>query len=167
MRATLIGAALVSLSLFVLDAGRLEAQIPKKEDVPKNLNLLKTSKSPSDRAHAAEQLGLRGQLRASDVKEAIEPLLDAVKSDDSAQVRKAAATAIGRITPDAEKAVPVLTEALKDKSTEVRMAAATALGAFRAEARSALSALRELASEKTNKKLSNAARQAIKAISAR
>src|SRR6516162_8125780 len=96
---TIIGAALITLT-GLLSASRVEAQIPKKEDVPKNLNLLKTSKSASDRANAAEQLGKRGQLRASDVKEAIEPLLDAVKSDDSALVRKAAATAIGRITPD-------------------------------------------------------------------
>jgi hypothetical protein len=142
------------------------AQVPKKQDIPKNLGLLKNSKRAEDRAYAAEQLGLRGQVRSSDVKEAVDPLVSAVKADGSVSVRKAAATALGRIALDSEKSVPALTDALKDKAVEVRIAAASALAAFGAEARSALPALRELASDK-KKKESRVARQAIQSISGR
>jgi ribosomal protein S20 len=140
------------------------AQVPKLSEVPKNLETLKNSKSAQDRAYAAEQLGLRGQVRATDVKAAVDPLLEAVKSDDSPNVRKAAAKAIGQIAPDADKAVPALMDALKDTSKDVRMSAALALAAFGAEARPALPALRELAQEK-DKRLSKAAKMAIKSIS--
>ena len=160
MRVTIVAVTLLAL----LGLGSLEAQLPKKEDTPKNLNLLKSSKSAKDRAFAAEQLGLRGQVRATDVKEAVEPLMEAVKSDESASVRRAAATALGQIAPDPEKAVPALTGALKDKAKDVRMAAALALGAFGPEARSALPALREMAGEK-DKKVSQAAKLAMKSIS--
>jgi len=159
MRATILGVLLLAL----LGLNGLEAQVPKKEDTPKNLDLLKTSKNAADRAYAAEQLGLRGQVRSSDVKDAIDPLLEAVTSDPSAKVRKEAATAVGRITPDPEKAVPILTDALKDKALEVRVAAAAALAAFGKDAREALPILRELAADK-DKKMSKAARMAIKSI---
>jgi uncharacterized protein (DUF2336 family) len=159
MRVTIVVVTLLAL----LGLGTLEAQIPRKEEIPKNLAMLKSGKSAQDRAYAAEQLGLRGQVRASDVKEAVDPLMEAVKSDPSASVRRAAATALGQITPDPEKTVPTLTDALKDKAKEVRMAAATALGQFGPEARSALPALRELAAEK-DKKLSKVAKQAMKSI---
>jgi HEAT repeat protein len=159
MRAAIVIAGFVAMMSW----NTAYAQVPKLSEVPKNLEALKNAKSAKDRAYAAEQLGLRGQVRATDVKAAVEPLLQAIKSDDSPLVRKAAAKAIGQITPDAEKAVPTLMDALKDQSTDVRMASALALAAFGADARDALPALRELAQEK-DKKLSKAARMAIKSI---
>jgi HEAT repeat protein len=162
MRAVIVAATLLALAGW----NRLEAQIPKKQDIPKNLELLKSSRRSEDRAFAAEQLGLRGQVRSSDVKEAVEPLAAAVTADGSANVRKAAATALGRIALEPDKAVPALTSALKDKAVDVRMAAASALAAFGAEARSALPALRELAADK-KKKESRVARLAIQSISGR
>jgi HEAT repeat protein len=159
MRATIIVLTLLAL----LGLSQLEAQVPKKEEVPKNLELLKTSKRAQDRAYAAEQLGLRGQVRASDVQDAIAPLLEAVKADPSASVRKAAATALGRIAPDAETTVPTLIDALKDKAVEVRMAATMAVAAYGSDARSALPVLREMVNDK-DKKLAKVARMAIKSI---
>src|SRR5205085_1800358 len=97
---------------------------------------------------AAEELGRRGAIRARDVKDAIDPLLEAIKKDSDSEVRRASAKAIGDISPEATKAVPVLTEALKDKSVAVKMAAAMALAQYGGEARSALPALRELAADK-------------------
>jgi len=160
MRVAMVGITLLALALL----NPLGAQLPKKEDIPKNIHLLKTSKVATERAYAADQLGLRGQVRSTDVKEAIEPLLEAVKSDASPTVRRAAAKAIGQITPDAEKAVPILTDALKDMAKDVRMAAAGALASFGNDARSALPALRDMAAGK-DKKLSNAAKMAIRSIS--
>jgi HEAT repeat protein len=158
-------AVIVAVTLLVLaHSGRVEAQIPKKQDIPKNLSLLKTSRRAEDRAYAAQQLGLRGQVRSSDVQEAVEPLVAAVKSDSSASVRKAAATALGQIALEPDKVVPALTDALKDKSVEVRMAAASAVAAFGADASSALPALREMAADKKKKKESQVARQAIQSI---
>jgi HEAT repeat protein len=159
MRSAIVAITLVTL----VGLSRLGAQVPRKEDTPKNLALLKTASNAKDRAFAAEQLGLRGQVRASDVKDAIDPLLEAVKADPSANVRKEAVTALGRIAPDPETTVPVLTDALKDKAPEVRMAAAPALAAFGNDARSALPALREMAAS-SDKKLSKAAKMAIKSI---
>jgi HEAT repeat protein len=156
--------AIVAITLLAVGGlSRLGAQVPRKEDTPKNLALLKSGSSAKDRAYAAEQLGLRGQVRASDVKDAIDPLLEAAKADPSAKVRKEAATALGRIAPDPETTVPVLTDALKDKAPEVRIAAATALAAFGKDARSALPALREMAAN-SDKKVNRAAKMAIRAI---
>jgi HEAT repeat protein len=148
----------------VIGLGTLEADGPKKIDVVKQISLLKSAKSARDRASAADELGRHGAIRARDVKDAIEPLLEALKSDKDADVRRAAARALGNISPDPKVVVPALTEALKDRSVAVKMAAATALGQYGQDARSALPPLRELAAMKNDKKLSQAARVAIKSI---
>ncbi len=152
--------------LGVIGLGTLEADVPKKLDASKSITSLKNSRSARDRVEAAEEIGRIGSIRASAVKDAIEPLLSALKGDSDAGVRAAAAKALGMIAPDAETTVPVLTEALRDKAMNVKAAAAGALGQYGAEARSALPALRELASnkDKKEKKLSQAARMAIKSI---
>src|SRR5687767_9126640 len=105
------GTLLLSLSL-VWGGG---AGTPKKEDVPKYLGMLKTSTSAKDRVLAAEMLGKRGAIRASDVKEAVEPLKLALKKDPDLDVRRAAAQALGNIGPAPETTVPLLIEALKEK----------------------------------------------------
>jgi HEAT repeat protein len=142
-----------------------EADVPRKEDVPKNINLLKTSTSAKVRATAAEELGRRGAIRASDVAEAIDPLLKALKDDKDADVRKACAAALGEIGTEAEKVVPALTEALMDSSATVKLAAIQSLGQYASEAKSALPQLRDIAKAKDDKKLSQAAAAAAKSIS--
>lgn len=141
-----------------------EAQLPKKEEIPKYIGQLKNSKNPRERAEAADAIGRRGAVIVIDVKDAIEPLVYAVKSDSDAQVRGAAAKALGSIGSEIDITVPALTEALKDKSVVVKMAAIGALGQIGKEASPAIKELREIAKEKTDKKLSQAASMALKSI---
>jgi hypothetical protein len=159
----LIGTASAVLLLGSARAG----EVIKKEDVPGRIKLLKLSGDPKVRAKAAEELGRRGELRAPDVAEAHEPLREALTKDRTAEVRSAAATALGRIAAQPKENVPALMEALKDKSDVVKMTAARALGQFGSEARPAMEALidlRQAAQNSKNKKLAIAAQQAIKMI---
>src|SRR5687767_12627302 len=137
---------------------------PKKEDVPKYLKMLTTSTNSKDRATAAEMLGKRGAIKASDVAGAIDPLKTALKSDKDVTVRKAAAEALGSIGAEPENVVPILIEALKDKDFSLKMGAISALSMYGSKATDALPALRAIAQEKTDKKLSMAANVALKAI---
>jgi HEAT repeat protein len=137
---------------------------PKKEDVPKYLKMLKNSPSAKDRALAADMLGKRGAIKASDVEEAIEPLKLALQKDADSKVKAAAAAALGNISPDPEKTVPLLIDSLKEKNLELKMAVINALGQYAAMAREALPSLREIAKDKTDKKLSMTAVAAIKSI---
>ena len=137
---------------------------PKKEDVPKYLKMLTTSTSAKDRAIGAEMLGKRGAVKASDVADAIDPLKTALKSDKDLAVRRAAAEALGSIGAEPENVVPLLIEALKEKDFSMKMGAISALSMYGSKATDALPALREIAKEKTDKKLSMAAGQALKAI---
>src|SRR5262249_51938736 len=116
------------------------------------------------RAQAAEDLGRRGGVRASDVADAIDPLITALGKDKDADVRRACAAALGEIGSDAEKVVDALTEALKDKTATVKQAAIVALGQFGGDAKSAVPALRDLAKMKDDKKISQAANAALKQI---
>ena len=139
--------------------------IPRKEDVPKLLASMKKGNA-TDRAFAASQIGRLGQIQSQAVKECIEPLVELLKSDTVADVRRASAEALGKIAPDPETTVPVLTSALKDKNLEVGLAAVTALGRYGPEAKSALPALREFQKTKaTDKKLGQVVTAAIKEIS--
>jgi HEAT repeat protein len=168
-------ALLPALTVFAfLGTAPVEAQIPKKTEVPRLIKELREASSSKVRAAAAENLGALGAVRAAYVKDAIEPLLEAVKKDNHSDVRAAAATAIGGIRPDAKRAVPVLTEALMDKAAAVKIAAMNALPAFGVEARPALPMLMELAKEpdkkgtkaekENNRKISQAAKDAMRLI---
>ena len=148
----------------VVSLSTLEADPPKKFDAARYVRDLKTAKNAGARANAAERLGERGAIRARDVKDAVEPLLQALKDDRDAEVRQAAARALGNIAPNAKVVVPALTAALKDPSVNVKMAAIMALGQYGPEAKAALPSLRELAAMKKNKKLSKTARMAMKSI---
>jgi hypothetical protein len=125
---------------------------PKKEDMPKYVSMLKSSPSPQDRAFAAEQLGRHGKVKVQDVKNAIEPLLSSMKSDQSAEVRRAAALALGDIGTQAKAVIPALKEALKDKSLAVNLAAVSALGQYGPQAKSVVPALRQFAKSKNKDK---------------
>jgi HEAT repeat protein len=158
----LLGVAAAALLVSSAHAG----EIIKKDEVPGRIKMLKLSADPAVRAKAAEELGRRGELRAPDVADAQEPLRNALAKDKTAEVRRAAATALGRIATEPKENVPALMEALKDKNDTVKMAAALALGQFGVEARPAVESLRELTKDPKNKKLVKAARQALKMINA-
>jgi HEAT repeat protein len=155
--------------LAVAGVGYLEAgsSLIKKEDIPKAIQTLRSG-SALARATAAEQLGHRGAVRSSDVKDAVEPLRYALKNDRDEKVRKEAARALGNIGRDLDETVPALMEAMKaDKAMPVKVAAIQALGQIGPEARSAIAELRKIAGDKTNKQLIGPARLALKSINAR
>ena len=125
---------------------------PRADEVPKYLKML-AAPNGKDRALAAEKLGLRGMVNANDVVDAVDPLMKALEKDSEADVRKAAARALGNIQPDPKDTVPLLEAAVKnDKIMEVRLAAVIALGQYGPEARAALPTLRDFAGEIKDKK---------------
>jgi HEAT repeat protein len=148
----------------ILGLTTVEADVIKKQDVPKYIEILKSSPNAKARASAAEDLGHRGAIRASDVEDAIDPLINGLMKDKEADVRKACAQALGDIATEPEKCVAALTEALKDSSAAVKIAAIQALGQFGGKAQSAVSPLRDIAKNKDDKKLSQAANLAVKSI---
>lgn len=117
--------------------------VPKLEEIPGVMKDLQ-NKDAKKRATAAARLGARGELRAKDVKEAIEPLAELVEKDEEASVRLAAANALAKCDPDPKLVLESLLGALKnDKDIGVRTAAATALGRLGPAAKEAISALQE------------------------
>lgn len=118
-----------------------EQTVPKKEQVPNLIKLLK-NKDPKLRASAADDLGLIGAIRAQDAEPAVGPLREALR-DKEPNVRRAAAGALGKLRLEAKLVVPELAKLLEDKTNAVVIAAAVALGAFGAEAREALPALQK------------------------
>ena len=157
----LITAATVALAVGLanLDAG---GNLISVEDVPKAINKLKTG-TAAEKAAAAKALGNRGAIRASDVKEAIEPLKNLLANDSDAKARAAAAEALGKIAPEPKQTVPVLAKSLKeDKDEDVKFAVLIALGRMGPEARVALPEIRKYAQDKDNKKLSRTARDVMK-----
>jgi HEAT repeat protein len=121
------------------------------------------SANPRTRISALEELGHRGAVRASEVKEAVSPIIEVLKKDRDANVRRAAATALGQVDPDPQLAVPPLTSALHDKVASVRIAAAGALGMLGNAAKEAVPALQELQKDK-DRAVSRAAMIAMRAI---
>ena len=126
---------------------------PRKEDMPKYLQMLKAGPTSKDKAVAAEMIGKRGAVNYADVEPAIEPLKKLLKDND-AGVRKAAVTALGVIKPEGKDTVPALTDVVKnDKVFNVKLAAAHALGLYGAEAKAAVPAIRALTADVKDKKL--------------
>jgi HEAT repeat protein len=134
----------------------------KKDEVASYIKDLKRGNAKT-RATAAKELGNIGAISAADTKEAVPLLIELLKNDRDKGVKQAAATALGRIDPDPEKAVTVLITALKDKTAAVRAAAATSLGQLGAEAKDAVPALRTAQDDK-DRGVSRAARMAIRTI---
>jgi HEAT repeat protein len=144
-----IGFVLASVGLVVAGGG---VGIPKKEDVPKYLNQLKSTNS-AERAKAAEMLGRRGSINANDVEQAVEPLRKIVQKDMDAKARAAAARALGDIHLQPADTVPVLIDRLKnDDKMDVKLAIVVALGQYGPDARDAVTPLRELAKKFDAKK---------------
>jgi HEAT repeat protein len=127
--------------------------VPKKEDVPKYLNQLLKSTNGGERAKAAEMLGKRGGINATDVEDAVEPLKKALQKDIDAKVRAAAARALGDIHTLPEETVPLLIDRMKnDAKMDVKLAIAVALGQYGPDATSAVQPLRDLAKKFDAKK---------------
>ncbi|MBX9680818.1 MAG: HEAT repeat domain-containing protein [Gemmataceae bacterium] len=140
-----VAACSISMIAFI---SFVEAQAPKREDVPKYLKALQSSQNAKDRAVAASMLGKRGAINVKDVEEAIEPLKKTLEKDVDASVRKAAATAIGSIAPKPDETIPLLIESLKkDKSSDVKLAIVETLGRYGADAKPALPAIRDYAKD--------------------
>jgi len=163
----LVALALVAAMLGLAYVGELTAETPKKEDIPKFLENLK-SKEPKTRIEGCKGIAAIGKLKASYAADAVKPLMEMVKKDDDAKVRAAAASTLGAIDPEDEKAVDVLIDALKeDKDKDVRAGAAQGLGALGVKAKKALPALKDAgakAKEDMDKKLGKVIGAASKSI---
>ncbi len=126
---------------------------PRREDMPKYLKMLQSSKNGKDRALAAEMIGKRGLVNANDVEDAIETLKTTLQKDVESKVRAAAAAALGNIKPPADDMVPLFIDRVKnDKANEVKLASTVALGQYGADAKSAVPVLREFSAKFDNKK---------------
>jgi HEAT repeat protein len=125
-----------------LFAVALASAATKEEQVAKYVKDL-SNKDAATRKLAAEEIGKIAQVKASAAKEAVGPLLDALK-DKNAGVREASALAVGRLD-DPSEAVPALVKLLKDeKEMGVRVAAARGLGQMGSAAKDAVPTLREV-----------------------
>ena len=92
------------------------------EDIPKAIYKLKNG-TATEKVKAAQELGDRGAVRITDVKDAVEPLKNLLGSDNNAKVRAAAAEALGKIAPEPAETVKLLLNSLKDdKDEEVKIA---------------------------------------------
>jgi HEAT repeat protein len=88
------------------------------------------------------------EIAQQTLKLALEGLIDPLRGDKAAEVRKTAAEALGRLGKDARPATEPLTAALKDKADPVRAAAAEALGRIGPDAKEAAPALVEALRDK-------------------
>jgi HEAT repeat protein len=163
-----IGMAVVVLVL-VGGTGWLEAGgfLLKKEDIPKAVAKLQSG-TPQEKVDAAEALGRRGAVRATDVKDAVDPLKDMLVKDKDAKVRAAAAKALGNIAPEPKETVQLLLKALQtDKDTDVKVAAMRAISQMPSAAGPAIPEIQKYAKDKTQRQLFQAARLALKQLRAK
>jgi HEAT repeat protein len=138
---------LLTVGCLIFSAGLASADPPRKEDMPKFITNLKADQAKV-RIAACENIAELGEIKAAYAREAVDPLLEVVKTDEDAKVREAAALALGRIDPDPVKTVPVLMAVIKeDKERFVQAAAIGSLGPLGKEAKDALPMLKELATE--------------------
>ncbi|MBL7065842.1 MAG: HEAT repeat domain-containing protein [Anaerolineae bacterium] len=96
---------------------------PSKSDLRfrEIVRILKSHPDPGQREEAAVQLQFQGQR-------ALEPLIEALRTDPSADVREAAAAHLGKVGKGSSAAVDALIEALRYGPEEVPGWAAHALG---------------------------------------
>ncbi len=163
LRITSIG--LLAFGLLALIASDSLIAASKAQEAKKYTDQLKTSKDPKKRAEAIEELGKLGQIMKSLAEPALPDIKKALEDKDTG-VRKAAATAYGKLDPDPKEAVPVLVKMLKeDKDEGVKIAAVQGLAAMGDKAREAMPTLRQVQKDGDKKsKLSKAAQQALRSI---
>jgi HEAT repeat protein len=159
--------ATLALGCLVL-ASPLARADTKEEQVAAHVKELK-SKDAATRKRAAEAIGKIAQIKASAAKPALQPLLDLLKDKD-ADVRATTATALGRLDQPKD-VVPALAKLLKaEKESKVKAAAAVALGVMGEASKEALPELRavaEQARKDDDRRLRQAAGEAIRQISGR
>ena len=98
----------------------------------------------SDRISRSSAAFALGQLGAFDAATSVPVLSESLNDNGTpAEVRKAAAEALGVLGPDARAAAVHLGAALKDKNLDVRRAAAVALDRLGKEAKPAFAAMKE------------------------
>lgn len=136
----------LALGSFFLATPYADAQKAKKEEIAKFIKEL-GSKDAKERLAAIDGIAKIGELKKIYAKESYEPLAALVTKDPDAQVREAAAYALGRIDADPDKAVPALIEGLQDKERRVVIASCNASGALGAGAKDALEMLRKINDE--------------------
>ena len=105
------------------------------------------SADPVVRRESLRSIGKLRERAPLDSRAVVPLLLDGMRDAD-AGVRAVAATYLGIIHEDAERAVPVLVNGLEDQSADVRRASAEALGSFGSAAERALPALRRAQGDK-------------------
>ena len=105
-----------------------------------------SSDDPAVRREALRSIG-KLRTRAGVKSQAVMPRLVRGMSDTDAGVRAVAATYLGIVHEDPERAVPALIAGLEDSEIEVRRASATALGSFGAAAEPAIQPLRRAAGD--------------------
>ena len=143
MRAFIGGGIILVLAVSLAMAGGS----PTKEDIPKYIKTLSaTSAKSGDRVRAADMIGKRGNIKAKDVEDAIDPLRKVASGDKDAAVRKAAMAALGSIAPEDSETVPLLISILKtDPNKDIKFASINALARFGTRAKPALPAINEFA----------------------
>ena len=151
--------------LLALTAPEAVQAANKIEDAKKYTQMLKSGKSTKDKVTALKELGELGQIQKALVVDAL-PSMTAALKDKDAEVRGAAAAAVGKCDPE-PSAVEALVDMLKnDKAESAKVAAAHGLAAAGPSAKSALGALRDISKNEDKKsKLGKAAKEAMRAIS--
>jgi len=133
----------LTLGCFVWAVSSADAQKVKKGDIVRFLKELE-SKDTKERLAAIDGIARLGELKKVYAKDAYTPLASLVRKDPEAEVRAAAALALGRIDADPEIATPALIDGLKDKERRVIIASANACGALGPGAKAAAPILKEL-----------------------
>ena len=136
----------------------------KREDAAKATAALKSGDAKQKVAALAE-LGKLGQIQKSFVADA-EPTMVKLLDDKDAEVRAAAARAVGMIDPDAKEVLPKLRKMLAtDKSEVARLGAAAGIGAMGTAGKPALGDLRKVMGDNDKgTKLYRAAMTAAKSV---
>ena len=156
--------ALFFAAVALLMAPESVALAGKRDDAVKATATLKSG-SPKDKVAAMAELGKLGQIQKSLVTDA-EPIIVKLLDDKDAELRAAAARAIGMIDPDVKEVLPKLRKMLADDKVEsVRIAAANGIAAMGTNGKPALGDLRKVMGDNDKKtKIYRAAMNAAKSV---
>jgi hypothetical protein len=157
-----------SLALFVssaLLAPSLTFADSREEKVAKYIKEIESGNAKA-RADAAKEIGNIAAIKVSYAKPAIEPMLKLLK-DKEANVRAAAAEALGKLDEPKKTVKPLIDLVKDDKEQQVKVAAAVGLGLIGEPAKDAVKVLRDTAQaarQDKNMRLAQACQQAIQNI---
>jgi HEAT repeat protein len=157
LKFTFIGLALVLAPLAWADS--------REEKVARYIKDLESSNAKA-RADAAKEIGNIAAIKASYARPAVEPMLKLLK-DKEANVRAAAAEALGKVDSPKDTVKPLMELLKGDEAMIVKVAAATGLGLVGEPAKEAVRLLRETAQaarQDKNMRLAQACQRAIENI---